>query len=79
MVSKRSLTSQTLVGFVVKAVAEKKVTADSEHEQNLLNRIAGDPDDAAIIYTDLFPAQLSCRMESLGKKATCKIGRRWLR
>lgn len=63
-------------------MVEKKITANSDHEQNLLSllkhRIAGDPDDAAIVYTDLSPTQLSARMKKLGTPVSDEPIRDWM-
>lgn len=44
----------------------------------LKHRIAGNPDDAAVIYTDLSPAQLSSQLKRLGTPVSHEPIRQWM-
>lgn len=44
----------------------------------LKHRIAGNPDDAAVLYTDLSPAQLSSQMNQLGTPVSHEPIRQWM-
>lgn len=63
-------------------MVEKKITLNSQYEQNLMSllkhRIAGNPDDAAVIYTDLSPAQLSSQLKRLGTPVSHEPIRQWM-
>lgn len=63
-------------------MVEKKITLNSQHEQNLTSllkhRLAGNPDDAGVLYTDLSPAQLSNRMNQLGTPVSHEPIRQWM-
>lgn len=63
-------------------MGEKKIVPGSEVENNLnqllSHRLAGDPDNAAIVYTDLSPQQLSERLTPLGTPASRETIRQWM-
>lgn len=44
----------------------------------LKHRMAGNPDEAAVLYTDLSPAQLSSRMNQLGTPVSHEPIRQWM-
>ena len=66
----------------VKAVVEKKLVADSPLEAALLDllshRVAGDPDNASVTYTDLSPRELSARLEHRGMSVSGEPIRQWM-
>jgi hypothetical protein len=61
---------------------EKKVLPHSPLEQNLKSvletRTAGDPDDVAIVFTDLSPARLSATMTKMGTPVCADVIRHWM-
>jgi hypothetical protein len=61
---------------------EKKVLPNSPLEQNLKSvletRTAGDPDDAASVFTDLSPARLSATMPKMGTPVCAEVIRHWM-
>ncbi|MEL7086763.1 MAG: ISAzo13 family transposase [Cyanobacteria bacterium J06597_1] len=63
-------------------MVEKKIVEDSAIERNLNqlleHRTAGNPDDAAIRFTDLSPHQLAQRLQHLGTPVSHATVRRWM-
>ena len=59
-----------LVECVVPVRGEKKIELESSKEENLISclevRTAGDPDDEAVVFTDLSPRILSERLKGMG-------------
>ena len=68
--------------FAVRGRVEKKVTPGSEIELNLRNltktRIAGDPDDEQIVFTDLTPTRLEQELAAMQTPASDDLIRRWM-
>ena len=66
----------------MKAVGEKKIVADGPLETALLDllshRVAGDPDDASVTYTDLSPRELSTRLKHRGLSVSGEPIRQWM-
>ena len=75
-------TTRPLVGSAVRAQVEKKVSLGSELESNLQNliktRTAGDPDDEQIEFTDLTPTRLEQELAALQTPAGDDLIRRWM-
>ena len=62
--------------------SKKKITPGSDIEQNLnsllTTRTAGDPDDSAIVFTDLSPATLSVELTAMGTPVSDETIREWM-
>lgn len=63
-------------------MVEKKIIANGELEKTLKGllsqRTAGDPDEGAIVYTDLSPLQLSDRLKQQGIAVSSEPIRQWM-
>ena len=63
-------------------MVEKKIVEDGDIERNLNqlleHRTAGDPDDAAIRFTDLSPHQLAQQLKQLGTPVSHETVRQWM-
>jgi Rhodopirellula transposase DDE domain len=66
----------------VPAPVEKKVEAEPELERNLKSvlevRIAGDPDEQSVLFTDLSPRQIAQAVTDLGTPVSPPVVRNWL-
>ena len=60
----------------------KKITPESQLEQNLNSllklRIAGDPDQETIVFTDLSPRSLSEKLQLMGTPTSAQTIRQWM-
>ena len=70
------------VAFEKSAVVEKKIIEAGAIETNLNqlleHRRAGDPDDRTVVFTDLSPHHLSKQLKQLGTPVSSETIRRWM-